>query len=171
MSDHVDSVSSDQSEEWFPEKPLEHLGAIGMGALVLAAAMAGGFSFGLIVLAFVLGLFIGGRIGTALIGAAIGFLLGGSLVGMGLGVAIGIFNAWVYEIESHRRGSTVIKQLGWINGFIIGLLMAGQMGASGLQLLLAVAIYTGIGGFVAEVVPGFLRFLDSLDEDDDEETA
>lgn len=171
MSDHSDSVSSENSDEWFPEKPLEHLGAIGMGALVLAAAMAGGFTFGVLVLAFVLGLFLGGRMGTAMIGAAVGFLLGGSLVGMCLGIAIGFFNAWVYEIESHRRGSTVIKQLGLINGFIVGALMAGQMGATGLQLLLAVAIYTGIGGFVAEVIPGFVRFLNSLDEDDEEETA
>lgn len=171
MTDHAPHTSHTEDDDWFPEKFIEHLGAFALGLLVIAAMISGGFSIGLVVLAFIFGLAFGGRIGTGMIGGAIGFLLGGSLTGMGIGVAIGIFNAWVYEIESHRRGSTVVKQLGWIDGFLIGVLMAGQSGATGLQFLLAIGIYSLIGGFAAEVVPGFMRFLASLDEEGEEEAV
>lgn len=171
MTDHTPHTSNDEDDDWFPDKFIENLGAFALGALVIAAMLSGGLKIGLVVLAFIIGISFGGRIGTGMVGAALGYLLGGSVIGMGIGIAIGVFNAWVYEIESHRRGSTVVKQLGWIDGFLIGILMAGQAGTSGVQLLLAIAVYTFIGGFTAEVVPGFLRFVASLDEEPEEETA
>ncbi len=163
-------ASHHESDDWFIPFCIENLAVVILVCLSIFALIEGtkmaGLTSGVVLAAMIVGAYFRGREGLAMIGAGAGYLLAGP-IGLPWGLALGWFNGWILGMDAENEGRKVLRPLGWLNGAILSCIMGfatsrGNGAIEGIQWIIALGLYAFFGGFIAENLPAFGKFVRSL---------